>query len=66
MTPITGTPSLGQRDRDDELRHALDEFLGAVERIDDPYAIALKPLVVVGGLLGKPSVVGKGAAAESP
>ena len=48
-----------QRDRDRELGNAVDELLGAVERIDDPHAPAFQAVVVVGGLFREPSVSGK-------
>src|SRR5208337_4684747 len=50
---------LGQRDRNAELGYALDELLGPVERIDDPYPARLEPRAVVGGFLGEPSVIRK-------
>src|SRR5262245_14635034 len=50
---------LDQRNRDAEFRNALDELLGAVERIDDPHPPALQAGFAVGGFFRKPAVVRK-------
>ena len=52
---------LSQRDRHHEFGNPLDELLGAVERVDDPHPLVAQSHAVVGGLLGKPSVIGKTA-----
>src|SRR5260370_24751749 len=52
-----GTAIFSERDCHDEFGHSLDELFGAVERVDNPYALALQAIAIVGGLLREPSVM---------
>ena len=50
-----GTAVLDEPDRNAELRNSLDEFAGAVERIDHPNARSLQADGIVHALFGKPA-----------
>ena len=50
--------ALDQSHGDDVFGQALDEFAGAIHRIDDPHRLPLQPQVVVDGLLRQPTAVG--------
>src|SRR5260370_26923378 len=52
-----GNAIFSERDCHDEFGHSLDELFGAVERVDNPYALALQAIAIVGGLLREPSVM---------
>ena len=49
-----------QRHAHHKMGHALDKLLGAVQRVHHPYPVLIQPLIGVGGLLGKPAVIGIG------
>src|SRR5260370_41069730 len=52
-----GNAIFSERDCHDEFGHPLDELFGAVERVDNPYPLALQAIAIVGGLLREPSVM---------
>src|SRR5260370_38313388 len=53
----SGNDIFSERDCNGEFGHSLDELFGAVERVDNPYALALQAIAIVGGLLREPSVM---------